>query len=205
MAMNRAADINQLQAAFANSVREHWKLFLVEGVVLLILGLIALLIPPLATLGVTIVLGWLFLMSGSMGLIATFWARGAPGFWWSLISALLGIGAGVVLLAQPVSGAISLTLVLIVFFVVEGIASIMYAMEHRQQLSGRWGWMLSSGIVDLILAGMIFSGLPGTAAWAPGVLVGINMIFGGSALIAMALHARKGAPVTSTLTPSQSG
>jgi uncharacterized membrane protein HdeD (DUF308 family) len=66
----------------------------------------------------------------------------------------------------------------------------MYALDHRQQLSGRWGWMLVSGIVDLVLAGIIFTGLPGTAAWALGVLVGINMIFGGSAMIAIALHAR---------------
>jgi class 3 adenylate cyclase/uncharacterized membrane protein HdeD (DUF308 family) len=115
-------------------------------------------------------------------------------------SAALGIGAGVVLLAWPVGGAVSLTLVLIVFFLIEGVASIMYAMEHRQQLSGRWGWMLASGIVDLILAAMIFAGLPGTAAWALGLPVGINMLFGGSALIAMALHARARGPNTSAPT-----
>ena len=135
-----------------------------------------------------------------MGLIATFWARQAPGFWWSLLSAVLGIAAGLVLLASPASGAISLTLVLIVFFVVEGVASIMYALDHRQQLSGRWGWMLFSGIIDLILAAMILAGLPGTAAWAIGLLVGINMMFGGSALIAMALHARNSAPRMSVAT-----
>ena len=66
----------------------------------------------------------------------------------------------------------------------------MYALDHRQQLSGRWGWMLVSGLIDIVLAGMIFAGLPGTAAWALGLLVGINMIFGGTALIAMGLHAR---------------
>ena len=115
-------------------------------------------------------------------------------------SAALGIGAGVVLLAWPVGGAVSLTLVLIVFFLIQGVASIMYAMVHRQQLSGRWGWMLASGIVDLILAAMIFAGLPGTAAWALGLLVGINMLFGGSALIAMALHARARGPNTSART-----
>jgi uncharacterized membrane protein HdeD (DUF308 family) len=125
-----------------------------------------------------------------MGLIMTFGARGAPGFWWSLISALLAIAAGLVLLVTPVSGAVSLTLLLIAFFVLEGILSIMYALEHRQQLSGRWEWMLISGIVDLILAVMIFIGLPGSAAWALGLLVGINMIFGGTALVMMALHAR---------------
>jgi uncharacterized membrane protein HdeD (DUF308 family) len=85
-------------------------------------------------------------------------------------------------------------LVLTLFLVLEGVVSIMFALEHKRELSGRWGMMLVSGVVDLILAGMIYSGLPGTAVWAIGLLVGINMVFGGSALIAMALHARNAAP-----------
>jgi uncharacterized membrane protein HdeD (DUF308 family) len=165
-------------------------MFLIEGIVLLILGVAAIVLPPIATLAFTIIIGWIFLISGVMGLITTFMARGAPGFWWSLISAIIAIAAGVVLLLWPISGSVSLTLVLIAFFVVEGIASILYAVEHRSQLTGRWGWMLVSGIVDLILAGIIFAGLPGTALWALGLLVGINMVFGGVALIAMALAAR---------------
>ena len=190
MSMNRAANVKQTQEAIAKSVHEHWVAFLVEGIVLLVLGLLAIVIPPLATIGITIFLGWLFFISGIVSLITTFWARKVAGFWWSLLSALLGIGAGLVLLAWPVSGAVSLTLILIAFFVIEGIVSILYALEHRQQLSGRWGWMLVSGLVDLILAVIIFGGLPGTATWALGLLVGINMIFGGIALVAMALHAR---------------
>lgn len=95
------------------------------------------------------------------------------------------------LLLRPLSGVLSLTLVLIVFFVIEGVASMMFALEHKRELSGRWGWMLASGIIDLILAAIIFAGLPGTAAWAIGLVVGINMVFGGLALIAMALHARE--------------
>ena len=178
-----------------SSLNEHWRLFLVEGIILVILGLAAIIIPPIATLAVELLFGWLFLISGVMGLIATFWARQAPGFWWSLISAVLGIGAGLVLLVSPGSGALSLTLILIVFFVIEGVVSVMYALDHRQQLSGSWGWMLMSGIIDLILAAMVFAGLPGSAAWAIGLLVGINMIFGGSALVAMALAARKGGAV----------
>jgi uncharacterized membrane protein HdeD (DUF308 family) len=194
MSMNQLGDANRLQT-LANSMHEHWVMFLVEGIVLLGLGWLAILLPPLATLGVTILFGWLFLISGAMGLIATFWARQAPGFWWSLVSAVLAIAAGLVLLTSPASGALSLTLILIVFFVIEGVASVMYALEHRQQLSGRWAWMLASGIIDLILAAMVFAGLPGSATWAIGLLVGINMIFGGSALIAMALAARKGGAV----------
>ncbi len=186
-------DIAGIQRAVANTLHEHWVLFLVEGVVLLVLGATAIALPPLATLALTIVIGWLFLVSGVVGLWTTFMMRRAPGFWWSLISAVLGIVVGLLLLARPISGAFSLTLVLVVFFVMEGVASIMFALDHRRELSGQWGWMLVSGIVDLVLAAFVFIGLPSTAAWAIGLLVGINMVFGGSALIAMALHARKAA------------
>src|SRR6478736_7938794 len=120
MSMNQPGEANRLQT-LANSMHEHWVMFLVEGIVLLGLGFLAILLPPLATLGITILLGWLFLISGVTGLIATFWARQAPGFWWSLVSAVLGIGAGLVLLVSPGSGALSLTLILIVFFVIEGV------------------------------------------------------------------------------------
>ena len=176
--------------ALAGAIHEHWALFLIEGIILVILGIAAIALPPIATLAFTIIIGWVFLISGVVGLFTTFWARHVPGFWWSLISAIIGIAAGVVLLLWPITGTLSLTLVLIAFFVIEGIVSIMYAIEHRNQLTGRWGWMLVSGIIDLILAGIIFAGLPGTAEWALGLLVGINMLFGGAALIAMALAAR---------------
>jgi uncharacterized membrane protein HdeD (DUF308 family) len=152
--------------------------------------MLAIFLPLFATITVTVILGWIFLASGIMGLITTFGARRAPGFWWSLVSALIALGVGFILIAKPITGAVSLTLVLIVFFVVEGAATIMYALEHRRELSGRWEWMLVSGIIDLVLAGIIFAGLPGTAEWALGLLVGINMVFGGMALVAIALHAR---------------
>ena len=190
MSMNKP-DIEQNQDAVATSLHEHWVLFLVEGIILVILGLAAIAIPSIATLAVEILVGWLFLISGIAGWITTFWMGRVPGFWWSLVSAILGIAAGIMLLSRPLSGVLSLTLVLIVFFVIEGVASMMFALEHKHELSGRWGWMLASGIIDLILAAIIFAGLPGTAAWAIGLVVGINMIFGGLALIAMALHARE--------------
>ncbi len=186
-------NIANIRRAVNQALHEHWVLYLIEGVVLLVLGAIAIVIPPLATLAITIVLGWLFLVSGVVGLFTSFWMRAAPGFWWSLLSAVLGIVVGFWLLVQPVSGAVSLTIVLVAFFIIEGVASIMFALEHKRELSGQWGWMLASGIIDLVLGAMIFAGLPSTAAWAIGLLVGINMVFGGSALIAMSLHARNAA------------
>lgn len=187
------SDISNFRRAAAAALHEHWVFFLIEGIILLVLGVFAIAAPVLATLAVTIVLGWVFLVSGVVGLFTTFWMRAAPGFWWSLLSAVLGIVVGLLLLAAPIQGAFSLTIVLVAFFIIEGIASIMFALDHRREMSGRWGWMLVSGIVDLALAALIFVGLPSTAAWAIGLLVGINMVFGGVALIAMSLHARKAA------------
>jgi uncharacterized membrane protein HdeD (DUF308 family) len=178
----------------ASMVSEHWKLFLVEGILLVVLGLLAVAVPVIAGLTVAIVFGWLFLISGIVGLFTTFAMRHAPGFWWSLLSAVLGIVAGGWLLAQPGLGLVSLTYLLIAFFIIEGVATIMFALDHRRALSGRWGWMLVSGIVDLFLAAIILAGLPGAVAWALGLIVGINMLFGGASMIGMALAAHAEMP-----------
>jgi uncharacterized membrane protein HdeD (DUF308 family) len=143
---------------------------------------------------VELLIGWLLLLSGVVGLISTFRMRSAPGFGWSLLSAAIAIAAGVILLAWPLSGAVSLTLILTVFLTLEGVASIMMSLTHRHGFSARWALLLVSGVIDLILAAMIFLGLPATAAWAIGLLVGINLVFGGSTLISMALQARSPAP-----------
>jgi uncharacterized membrane protein HdeD (DUF308 family) len=181
---------DDLKSKMSAAVRAHWKAFLFEGILLAILGLAAMIVPPLASLAVTIFLGWMFLISGIGGLIVTFWARQMPGFWWSLISALLAIAAGIILLAQPVQGALTLTIVVGVYFLAEGVATIMYALEHRRELSGRWSWLLVAGLMDIFIAFIVISGLPGSAEWAIGLLVGINLLFGGATLIGMALAAR---------------
>jgi uncharacterized membrane protein HdeD (DUF308 family) len=190
MAMNQPLEPTELRRRVTSAIHDHWVLFLIEGIILVILGMAAIVVPVIATLAVTLVIGWLFLIAGGVGLVTTFWMRQAPGFWWALLSAVVSIVAGALLLRWPITGTVSLTLVLISFFVIEGILTIMYAIEHRAQLSSRWGWMLASGVVDLILAGIIFAGLPETAAWALGLLVGINLVFGGTAMIGMAIAAR---------------
>ena len=189
MAVN-PSDVAALRAATSRALSANWKLFLGEGIVLVLLGLAAVALPPVASLAITLLIGWILLISGAVGLYTTFAMRGAPGFVWALVSALLGIAAGIVLLIWPASGVVSLTIVLAVFFAIEGVASILFALDHKRELSGRWGLMLVSGVLDLVIAGIVFFGLPGTAAWAIGLLVGINMVMGGAALIAMALHAR---------------
>jgi uncharacterized membrane protein HdeD (DUF308 family) len=183
-------DFNKLQSQMSAAVKAHWKAFLFEGLLLAILGVAAMIVPPLASLAVTIFLGWMFLISGIGGLFVTWWARNMPGFWWSLISAALAVLAGGVLLARPVQGVLTLTIVVGAYFLAEGVTSIMYALEHRKELSGRWSWLLVAGLMDILIAFVIIAGLPGSAEWALGLLVGINMLFGGATLIGMALAAR---------------
>jgi uncharacterized membrane protein HdeD (DUF308 family) len=191
--MTLPQDITALQSKMSAAVREHWKAFLFEGILLVILGMAAIIAPLIASLAFTIFLGWLFLIGGIAGLAMTFWARAMPGFWWSLISAVLGIGAGIILLARPAQGVLTLTIVVGAYFLAEGVATIMYALEHRRELSERWSWMLFSGVLDILIAFMILAGLPGSAEWAIGLLVGINLVFGGASLIGVALAAHKGA------------
>jgi uncharacterized membrane protein HdeD (DUF308 family) len=186
-------EISRLQSEMSAAVKAHWKAFLFEGIMFAILGFAAIVVPPLASLAITIFLGWMFLITGIGGLILTFWAREMPGFWWSLISAALAVLAGGILLARPVQGVLTLTIVVGAYFLAEGVATIMYALEHRRELSGRWSWLLVAGILDILVSFIIIAGLPGSAEWALGLLVGINLVFGGATLIGMALAARKAA------------
>jgi uncharacterized membrane protein HdeD (DUF308 family) len=190
-------DASTVGAGLGAAVRRHRGLFLFEGILLLALGVLAVLVPAIASVAATIFFGWILLISGIVGLFTTFRGRQLPGFWWSLVSALIGIAAGVLLLGWPVQGTFSLTSVLIAFLLIEGAVSIFYALEHRTGTS-RWGYMLASGVVDLVLGLILFAGLPGTAVWALGLLIGVNMIFGGWALILMALSAS--APTAPTQT-----
>ena len=188
--MTSPEEFSRLQSAMSQAVKAHWRAFLFEGILLAVLGIAALILPPLASLAITIFLGWMFLVSGIGGLIVTYWARSSPGFWWSLISAALAVLAGMLLLARPMQAVLTLTIVLGAYFLAEGVATIMYALEHRRELSGRWSWLLISGLVDIAISFMVITGLPSTAEWAIGVLVGINLLFGGATLIGMALAAR---------------
>lgn len=202
MTTNSSSASDRISASAAKSIGDHWVVFVVEGVALVALGLVAIIVPSIAPSYLTVALGWIFLGSGAIGLATTFWARQAPGFWWSLASALLAILVGVILIVNeahelyggllgwPFETAGPLRPILVLFFLVEGGASIMFAMEHRREFSRRWAWMVASGAVDIVLASIIIFNLPGTSAWTMGLLVGINMILGGAVLLAMGLHAR---------------
>ena len=130
------------------------------------------------------------LISGIGGLIALFAAEDVPAFLWTLLTAAFSLIAGVLLLWKPVEGAVSLTLVLTAFFIAEGIFQIAASISYRKAIPDSWGWMLASGIADLILVAIIISGWPGSAAWTLGILVGVSLLTSGVAAIMIAVAGR---------------
>jgi uncharacterized membrane protein HdeD (DUF308 family) len=181
---NQQSDM--VQPAATAAVGRHRTLYLIEGIILVVLGLLAVFMPP--AVGIAL-FGWLFLTGGIVGLITTLMMWRRPGFWWSLLSAISTITVGGMVFALPELGLVTLPFLLVVFLVLEGIVTIMLALEHGRELSGRWGWMLASGIVDLSMAAVIVIGLPATSTWAIGLVVAVNLLLGGAAMIGMALAA----------------
>ncbi len=185
--------VDGIQRRLAAAIHAHWKLFLAEGIVMMVLGLLAIAVPEVATLAITILIGWLFFVGGIFRTISVLQHRAMPGFAWSLLIAVLAILLGLILIVRPIAGVLTLTIWLIAFFIIEGIAAIFLAIEHRRHLPS-WGWVLLSGLVDLLLAYLIWDGWPSSAGWAIGLLVGINMVFVGLSLVMTALAARTMAP-----------
>jgi len=187
--MTTSPDIEGIRRRMAATIHAHWKLVLAQGILLMVFGLLAVAMPNTATLAVEIFVGWLFFIAGIFRAVSVWHARQMPGFGWSMLSALLAVLLGLILIARPLAGVLTLTMVLIAFFVLEGITAIVVAVQHREHLRS-WGWVLFSGIVDLLLAYLIWAGWPNSTDWAIGLLVGINMVFLGLSLLMTALAAR---------------
>lgn len=173
------------------SVHSVWALFLTEGVIMILFGVVAIIFPPLFGLVAAILLGWLLIASGIFGLLTTLISRHAPGYWWSLLSAIATGAVGAMLFAWPLGGVISLSLALAGFLTLDGVFAIGLAFDHRRRFTAKWAWLLFNGIVDLIFASVIVLWLPQSAVWALGLIVGIDMLIGGGTLVAMALDERK--------------
>jgi uncharacterized membrane protein HdeD (DUF308 family) len=171
------------------AIHDHWILFLIQGVILTALGFLALGAPFLATVVFVKLAGWLFLIGGVVGIATFFTGRRVPGSFWSFLGSALAILVGIYLLYRPFAGMLSLTLVLAAFFLAQGVTQIFASLSHRRVLKS-WGWVLLSGVVDLILAGIIMSGWPETSAWVIGILVGVNLLMIGISLIMTAIAGR---------------
>jgi uncharacterized membrane protein HdeD (DUF308 family) len=178
--------------AEADTLRKHSTWFIVYGLLLAALGLFSIAAPNVATLAVTLMVGWLLLLGGAFGLVAVIsGGTSAPGFWWNLLTSAVYILAGLALLTRPLAGVITLTIILAAYLLAGGLMRIMLAMGYRSQIPGAWAWVLLSGIVDIVLAFIIMSGLPETATWVIGLLVGINLLMMGFSIVMVAFAVRR--------------
>jgi uncharacterized membrane protein HdeD (DUF308 family) len=177
-----------------DEIKQHRGGLLVTGIISLVLGSLAILAPLAATMAVTLLIGAVILVQGVIQLIHCFKAKAWSAFAWNLLVAVVYVIAGGLILARPLLGAITLTLVLAVFFIVEGVVKLSLAFKLKP--APRWAWVLFSGIMGVVLGLIILSGWPGDTLWALGLLLGIDLIFGGWALIMLAAGAKQagGAP-----------
>ncbi len=178
-------------AQIEDSVARNWGWFLALGIVLVILGIAAIVFPFVSTIAAKIALGWMFLIGGVLHLVHAFGAQGWRGVIVDILVGVLYVVAGIWLAFFPLTGILSLTILLAVLFIVEGIFEIVASFRLRPD-SG-WGYLLFSGIVAILVGVLIWMGLPSSATWAIGLLAGINLLVSGWSFIFIAFAGRDAA------------
>ncbi len=187
MSLDQAAEV--MRSAMRDVIKRHSVWYLLQGGLMVLAGVVALLFPVFSSVAVVLMLGWLLIISGIFQAISLIGATNVPHFWLQLISVVLSVVIGILFLRNPGQGLLTLTLLLIVFFMVEGMAKVIFALTIRP--FPNWGWVLASGVVGVLLAIYLWSSLPITAAWLLGILVGIQLTSEGAALAYMAWQVRR--------------
>jgi uncharacterized membrane protein HdeD (DUF308 family) len=182
---NNMGEIKQMQQKLQDYFKTHWKLFLAEGIFLIILGFTAILVPHFFTVAIVVSLGWILVFGGTFLIVRALLFFRMPGFGLWLFMGILQFVIGYLFLAQPLEGIMTLTALMTLFFALEGVAKISFALMMRPL--AHWGFVLFSGLTALILALIIWMGWPGTAEWLLGLLFGINMFFGGWSMVNISL------------------
>jgi uncharacterized membrane protein HdeD (DUF308 family) len=159
------------------------------GAALVILGIVALVFPVIASFVATYFVGWLLVVAGVAGIFGSFSIRGTGPFFGALLFGLLSLACGVFLLFRPGVGMLLLTLIVGVLFIIQGAAETFLAFEARP--SKGWGWMLASAIASVILAIVIIAGWPGSSLITLGLLMGLNFITSGVAYLTVANSVRR--------------
>jgi uncharacterized membrane protein HdeD (DUF308 family) len=178
-----------MREAMRETVKRHSLWYLIQSALMILGGILALFYPILSSFAVVLFLGWVLIISGIVQGISLIGAQNVPHFWLQLISVVLSVIVGVLFLRHPGEGLLTLTLLLIVFFMVEGISKIIFALTIRP--FPNWGWVLVSGVIGILLSFYLWASLPVTAIWLLGVLLGIQLICEGVALGYLAWQVRQ--------------
>lgn len=171
------------------AVVENRSWFIIFGILLMLLGVGAIAFPLITAIAVKVFLGWLFLIGGIFQVVHAFSTKKWSAFFLSLLCGAVYVLAGGWLAFFPLTGILTLTIFLAAMFIVQGVLEFSMAFRVRPQEG--WVWMMISGLISIIVGMMIFGGLPSTAAWVIGLLVGINLLSTGSAYLFLALAAGK--------------
>jgi uncharacterized membrane protein HdeD (DUF308 family) len=178
-----------MREAMRETVKRHSLWYLIQSALMILGGILALFYPILSSFAVVLFLGWVLIISGIVQGIGLIGAQNVPHFWLQLVSVVLSVIVGVLFLRHPGEGLLTLTLLLIVFFMVEGISKMIFALTIRP--FPNWGWVLVSGVIGILLSFYLWASLPVTAIWLLGVLLGIQLICEGVALGYLAWQVRQ--------------
>jgi uncharacterized membrane protein HdeD (DUF308 family) len=166
----------------------HWGWLLALGVVEIIAGCIATAVPVIASLAATAVFGAVLLVTAILQLVHAFQVRAWPRSAWYGLSGLFYAVAGLLVVASPLGGALTLAVLMGILFIAEGTLRVAFGMSARPVIG--WGWLVAGGIGSLFVGVILLLGWPATALWATGLLLGINLIFTGLTRITLALVSR---------------
>lgn len=166
-----------LDSLFSTRLKSASRSLLWLGIAMTVLGVVALVFPMVSTLAVALFVGWMFLIFGAFSFAGSFSIHGTGPFFGALLLSLISIAAGVFLLFNPLGGAVALTLMAGVIFMVQGASELVFAFELRPHPG--WGAMLASAIASIVIAGMIVAGWPSISMIALGILFGVNFISSG--------------------------
>jgi uncharacterized membrane protein HdeD (DUF308 family) len=179
-----------MKSGLAETISENAGTAIVMGVVMLILGLIALTAPAIAGMSITVVVGLLVVAGGIAQCVLAFKSDAFGRGILVLIMGLLTILVGIYMSAQPLAALVSITFFLAIYFLVAGVVEIVAAI--RMKPAQGWGWMLFNAVVTLVLGAMIWGQFPLSGIWAVGVLFGVKLACGGATLISLGSAARRG-------------
>ena len=182
---------SESRGAYARFLGSDWWLLLIGGILLIIIGLVAISVPLATALAIELLLGWILVVGGIVHGVYAFKSRHEPGVLLRVVTAILYLAAGIILLAHPLAGVLTLTLLLAILFTVEGVSKIITAFGLRAMPN--WGWVMFNGIVTLILGVIMWANWPIGAAWVIGLLVGIDLLVAGWVLVMVAFAARAAA------------
>jgi uncharacterized membrane protein HdeD (DUF308 family) len=177
-----------LREAMRETVKRYSLWYLIQGILLVVAGVLALIYPFIASVAIVFLLAWILIVIGILQGIGLIGASNVPHYWLQLISAVLAILIGVLLLRSPDSGLLIMTVLLIVYFMVEGIAKVIFALTIRP--FPNWGWVLGSGLVGILLALILWANMPLTSDWVLGLMLGVLLICEGAALTYLAWQVR---------------